>query len=407
MVDYGRSRDNVDAMGYIRLRILIGVSIALAACTTGSEPTTSTNAVPELGGRVVVLDDGGNIAVLDPDGSNRVDMTNDGSEVRYFQPVWSPVGATIAFGRSTSRGASIGFVNDDGSGFRQVELPQFPFYFYWSPDGRRLGILHNGTTSGIDFEIVDVEEQTSAILDSGAPYYFSWSPDGDAVVVHADGNRLEIFDESANPTEVAAPSPDFLSPRWTSAGIFYLADSGVTLRRPGGDLTGLGSASGFVNINPNRDGSLVAINTLSDPVGVTVGLSAQEDLPAGAVVIVDTATGGTEVVSEVFALASFWSPDGEKLLILSLASSDGDTDLTIWEDGEISSVGTIRVSPTLVAEALQYSDQYAQSWQVWNPGSTAFVLPGEIQGDSGVWVIPTAGDPMRISDGTWAAWSNV
>lgn len=388
------------------IRLVALLALVPAGCTATSGPTTTTVAAAVVGtGRLVVLDDGGDIVTMNPDGSGRVEITDDGSEVRYFQPIWSPAGATVAFGRSAGPGASIGFAGNDAGGAWEVELTQFPFYFYWSPDGKRLGLLHNGTTSGIDFEIVDVEGQFSSVVDSGSPYYFSWAPDGAAVVVHTDGNRLAIFDESANPTDIGTPSANFLSPRWTPAGIFYLGDGEVLLRTPDGEERAIAAAAGFANINPNREGSLVAIHTLGSG-GITVGLTAQQELPTDSVIIVNTVTGDSTMAADVFALASFWSPDGEKLLMLTLDSLAGSVGLTVWEDGESSALGSILISPQLAGEALQYSDQYAQSWQVWSPGSDSFVLPGAIGDEAGIWVIPVVGEPSLISDGVWAAWSH-
>ncbi|MDH3189454.1 MAG: hypothetical protein OEM39_02265, partial [Acidimicrobiia bacterium] len=63
-------------------------------------------------------------------------------------------------------------------------------------------------------------------------------------------------------------------------------------------------------------------------------------------------------------------------------------------------------SVALVREALQYSDQYAQSWQIWSPGSDGFVVPATVNGQAGVWVFHLGSDPVNIGNGTWAAWSH-
>jgi TolB protein len=388
---------------------LLILSLLGAACVADQSGASTTTAVSEdrVSGRVVVLDDGGNIVTMNPDGSERVSITDDGASVRYFQPVWSPADSTIAWGQLESSGASVGLARDDGTEVRKVALAQFPFYFNWSPDGERIGLLHNGAEQGIDFEIVDVDGLLTSVVDSGSPYYFSWSPDGDAVVVHADGDRLAIFDESANPTDVGTPLPEFLSPRWTEAGIFFLGPRGVVLRAPDGENRLLGETTGFININPSPDGSKVAIHTLGGSPGITVGLTTQEIIAPNAVTIVDTATGVSVVASEEFSLGSFWSPDGEKLMMLVPGSSEEEVDIVIWNGGEVTDVGAIGVSGSLVREALQYFDQYAQSWQIWSPSSDAIVFPGTVAGEAGIWVIGIdGGQPTRIGDGDWAAWSH-
>lgn len=395
----------------IRLFLALTTLLVAGACTGGgSDPVTSTtsNSGGALSGRIAIVDEQGDIITVDPDGSNVAAITNDGSSVRYFQPVWSPTGMTLAWGQDDpADGSSLGLSEGDGVSRRKVDMDQFPFYFYWSPDGERLGVLHNGTSGGVDFEIVDVGALATSVVDSGSSYYFSWSPDGDAVVVHVDGDRLDIFDESANPTEVGTPSPDFLSPRWTEAGIFFRGERGVVLRRPDGQNVLLGKPAGFATINPSPDGSRVAIHTLGGPPGVTVGLMSQEDpLPPNSVIIVEPTSGASEIAVDRYALVSFWSPDGNRLLMLVPTTSEGDFELVMWEDGESTTLATVRLSAALVREALQYSDQYAQSWQIWSPGSDGFVVPATFEDQAGVWVFPLGSDPVNIGGGTWAAWSH-
>lgn len=386
---------------------LLAMSLVAVSCTSDSAAESTTTSGVGSHSRLVVLDDTGNIVTLKADGTDRVDITDDGDSVRYFQPVWSPADSTIAWGEAGPNGPALGLAAGDGTNVRKVELPEFPFYFNWSPDGKRIGLLHNGEVEAIDFEIVDVTNLLTSVIDSGSPYYFSWSPEGDAVVVHADGDRLAIFDESANPTDVGTPLREFLSPGWTKAGIFFLGPRGVVLRPDRGDNQLLAEVSGFVNINPNQDGSLVAIHTVGGSRGLTVGLTTQEILPADSVTIVDTETGESFLASEEFSLGSFWSPDGEKLVMLLIGSGEGEVDIVLYQDGLTQPIGTFVIPGSLVTEALQYFDQYAQSWQVWSPGSDAFVFPGTIGDDSGIWVYGLSDEPpARVGDGEWAAWSH-
>lgn len=333
-------------MTRISLVLVLACAIIVAACTSSdvgsSGPATRGDGGPTALGRIAILGDDGNIVTMSPDGSDTVEVTTDGPSVRYFQPVWSPVAPTIAFGQFEGTESSLGFADADGTDRRNVVMSQFPFYFYWSPDGERLGVLHYGAENTIEFEIVDAAGLTTSVVDTGSPYYFSWSPDGEAVVVHADGDRLAIFDESADPTDLGTPSPDFLSPRWTTSGIFFVGARGVVLRTHDGDNRLLGNPAGFANVNPNPDGSKVAIHTVGEGQGLTVGLTSQEDLPPDSVIIVDIATEEVEVVVDSFSLGSFWSPDGEKVLILVPGSSDGDFDMVLWESGETSTFGRNR-----------------------------------------------------------------
>jgi hypothetical protein len=381
--------------------------MAITACTSGDVEDTSPSPDAPSPGRIVVLDSKGNIVTLDPDGGNRVEITDDGESTRYFQPIWSPDSLTLAWGVAGSEGFAVGIADDDGSDRRLVATSGFPFYLNWSPDGKQIGILHGGSGRTFDFEVVDPAAESSATLDSGSPYYFSWSPGSDAVVVHVGGDRLEIFDESANPTDIGPASPRFFAPRWTPTGIFYLGPDGVTRRTDDGERDLLSDASGFISINPNPQGSLVAIHNLSGQGGVTVGFEAQEEGGPNSVSILDVESGEIAIVATGLSVGSFWSPTGNRLLILAVNAEVRAIDLVVWEAGETRTLSTIEVPDSLITEALAFFDQYAQSWQMWSPDSNAIVLPGTIGDAAGIWVVAVDGaDPLNISDGEWAAWSH-
>jgi hypothetical protein len=384
------------------------IAVTIAACTGATvEDTSPSSPVVRSSGRIVVLDSGGNIVTLDPDGGNRVEITDDGESTRYFQPIWSPDTLTLAWGVADSSGFAVGIADDDGSDRRRVEMAGFPFYLNWSPDGKQIGILHGGSGGTFDFEVVDPVAEGSTTVDTGSPYYFSWSPGSDALVVHVGGERLEIFDESANPMDIGPTSPRFSAPRWTPTGIFYLGPDGVTLRADDGELNVLLDASGFVGINPNPQGSLVAIHSLSGQSGISVGLETQEEGNQNAVSIVDVESGEIDTLATGLSVGSFWSPAGTRLLILEVNAEARAVDLVVWEAGETRTLTTIELPGSLITEALAFFDQYAQSWQMWSPDSNAIVLPGTIGDAAGIWVVGLdGGDPLNISDGEWAAWSH-
>ena len=392
-------------MRSVRAPVVLVISMALAACIVGTVEETSPSPVTESSGRIVVLDSQGDIVTLDPDGGNRVQITDDGESTRYFQPIWSPDSLTLAWGVADSSGFAVGISEDDGSDRRRVETSGFPFYLNWSPDGEQIGILHGGSEGTFDFEVVDPIAESSATIDSGSPYYFSWSPGSDAVVVHVGGDRLEIFDESADPMDIGPASPRFFSPRWTPAGIFYVGPEGVTRRADDGQSEVLLDTSGFISINPNPQGSLVAIHSLSGQDGITVGLDSQED--PNSVSILDVESGEVTAVATGLSVGSFWSPAGNSLLVLELNADARAIDLVLWEAKETRTLTTIGVPGSLISEALAFFDQYAQSWQMWSPDSAAVVFPGTIGDAAGIWVIGLDGaDPLNISDGEWAAWSH-
>lgn len=387
---------------------VVCVGLALAACTTAEVggPTTAPSEDTSPG-RIVVLDSGGDIVTMDPDGTDRVAITDDGEAVTYFQPVWSPGSPILAWSVADEDGFAVMTASDDGSDRRRVDVSGFPFYINWSSDGERIGILYAGTGGRFDFELVDPQVSTTTQLDSGSPYYFSWSPDSDALVVHVGGDRLEIFDESATPTDIGPTSPRFFAPRWVPSGIFFLGPEGVTLRsNDGTSMVFPAPPSGQVSINPNSQGSLVAVHSLGGSGGMTVGLGSLAVDEPNTVSIIDIESETSEVASTTPSVGSFWSPDGARLLILEVNADERAVDVVVWEAGDTRLITTIEIPGSLITEALAFFDQYAQSWRMWSPGSDAIVLPGTIEDDEGIWVIPADGsDPVNIYDGDWAAWS--
>ncbi len=379
------------------------------SCTGSPNTQSSTSSVPtEPVGRIAIIEDSGNIVVLDPDGSNRVDITGDGESVRYFQPIFSPASATIAWSEGGPDGFGVGIAKADGTDRFTVTVRDFPFYLNWAPDGQRIGLLHNGSAGGVDMEILDVAEREASPFDNGAPYYFSWSPDGDALVVHSDGTRLQIFDESADPMNIGPTRSDYLAPHWTAGGIVYVAPEGLAIRRTvDAQRKILADIAGFVNVYPNHQGTLVAVHVIADVTPeIEVSLTAQETLEPNRVSIVDSATGEVVAASDMPSIGSFWSPDGSKLVMLLLTPAIGEFDVVVWEDGEATTLARVELPMSLVREALQFSDQYAESWQMWSPGSDAVVLPGTVDQERGIWVMPLEGSPQRVGDGEWAAWSH-
>jgi TolB protein len=387
-------------------------ALLLAACT-GSEPGTTTIATssnsPPGGGRLVTLDGGGNIVALNPDGSDRIRITDDaGPTVRYFQPVWSPDSSSIAWGQARLSGFAVGIADGDGDNRREIAVPAFPFYLYWAPGGDRIGVLHNGAAGALDFEVVDVGDLSAEVVDTGAPFYFSWSPGGNQVVVHADGDRLSTIDDSGSISRVAATRPGYLAPWWSPGGILHLGPDGLTVEMPDGEPRVLVAADGFVSFVADPTGSRVALQVLArEPSGLTVGLQALAEARQNVVSVLSLESGELEVVSDGASLGTFWSPDGAKLLMLLPSGNEGDVSVAVWEHGETRVLGAVKLPASLILEVLQFNDQYAQSWRIWAPDSEAFALPGIIEGQSGVRVFSLdSTEPALVTDGEWVAWSH-
>lgn len=402
-------------------RGILAVTLALlavacsddAARTTTSSPTTSTTPVastsPEVTdpGRLAILDDTGSIVVMSPDGTDRqlvVEATSQNPAI-YTQPVWSPDGSTLAWGQQTGTGFGVG-ISEPGSGsVVTLTTPSMPFYTYWSPDNRHLGVLQNGT-SGVQFQIADLEAETASVLDEDAPLYFTWGPDGSAVVTHAGAERVESIGVNGDRATLEPTSPAYLSPHWTDLGVFHVIDDRLVVEDVEGDREVVADVGGFTLFVANPQGTRVALQTKTDGPGPVT--ASNEEVPAppnDVVVVVDTSTGAMEVVSEAPALGFFWSRNGDRLLVLAVENRRVTP--TVWAPDGVRTFPAYSPHPLLLETTFPFFPQYAQSVSFWSPGSSAFAFAGVVGEEAGIWVQNLGlEEPTRVSDGSWVAWSS-
>jgi len=380
---------------------------------TESTVTTATAPPPDLSdlpGRLVVIDPGGDIVTIDPDGSDATPMTDDAGEAAlYRQPTFSPAADRLAWAELTSDGAGLGSSDAAGEDRISVAMSSLPFFTYWSPDGSRIGVLHNGTQGSIEFEIVDVEAATAEVLATGTPFYFSWSPESSQVAVHVELDSFATLDLEGNVTDLGATAIGYQAPHWTPAGIIHLGADEIELRQVDGSARALATTPGPVAFVANRQGTRLAVQffVAGATPGIEAALGETPELPPNRVMVIDVETGELSDVVDSPSIGLFWSPDGESLLVLRPSSNrPGELATIVWRDGESTELSTIAPHPAFVEEVLQFFDQYGQSLQLWSPDSSAFALVGAVEGDSGVWVHPVeGGDPVDVYEGSWVSWS--
>ena len=186
-------------------------------------------AFPGGNGKIAYEDDG-QITVIEPDGSGKVQLTS-GS-----YPAWSADGTKIAY----VLGASLFIMNADGSGQTLVQGPISDRIFEyrhpaWSPDGTQIVFavgFHDGRDRSelyvVDVDGPDLTEITPGRLQGWWP---SWSPDGTLIAFRTgwrrglatmspDGSNLTLFPGLA---DYADWSPD-------SSQIIFMGGRGDVFR---------------------------------------------------------------------------------------------------------------------------------------------------------------------------------
>ena len=154
--------------------ILLALATLFGACSSGADEAPGD-------GRLVIIDDTGNVVTAAPDGTDAVSVADDGGgRVTYFQPIWSPDGSSISVTRSDEGGFSIEVIDAGTGGRTSIPTVSNSFYQYWSPDGSRLASLSTAVPGELALDVFSIGEAGGPVrLAGGQPLYFSWSPDGD------------------------------------------------------------------------------------------------------------------------------------------------------------------------------------------------------------------------------------
>ena len=377
--------------------LLISIALLLTACSPSAEPPSD---------RLVILTNG-DVVTIDPDGSNPTTIASD-AEAGFFQPVWSPDRSLLAFASTRSQAAVAVARLSDGETFT-TNTDSFPFYFSWS-ERNELGILRNGD-QGLNLETVTLSESGLSepqIVAQGQPLYYSWNQDGSELVAHVGLDQLSISDGATEDLLAIAPGR-FAAPAWTERGIFAVTEAGdlqslVVLDRDGTTRT-LASLAQSTNLIPNRDGSLVAIQTLGPQQQFeSASFQTTPRVAANRLVVLDTTTGETAAVTTAPVLAFFWSPADDSLLVLDVV--DGPlARWSIWNDGAFTEQVRFEPDQAFFTQFVPFFDQYAQSVSLWSPAGDAIAFPGTIDGRTGIWVQEIGSDPTWISEGTWVSWA--
>lgn len=163
------------------------------------------------------------IWVMNADGTGRRALITSGGTLVYMHPEWSPDGTRIAYSHPNGVGvpSSIAIVAADGSGSpTELTHPSCDAWDMpsWSPDGTRIAAVQF-SCSGVPpahITVMNVDGTNLVPLTGGYDTDPAWSPDGGRIAYQHSGN-FEIFVVNADGTGQTALGPG-LYPTWSPSG---------------------------------------------------------------------------------------------------------------------------------------------------------------------------------------------
>ncbi len=391
-------------------------------------------ALAELGGQLAITDQA-DVVVARPNGTER--RIVDGSSLREViasQPVWSTGGAFLAWSAFGPDEQTVVVLEATEAEPMVSEATGSPvYYLQWRPDDLGLVFLRNGSTGGVEAGTLSPGEPVVP-FSGGQPFFVSWGPTSERLAAHV-GSRvmpstLSLFEpEFGGASTVLSETVQFSAPDWLDdTTLIGATDDGLvsidTETLESTVLVSLGAPIQFV-VSP--DGTQVAYR------GFDAAAAIGEEPP---LLVLDIASGETSVVLESDAVAWEWSPDSQRLAVLTTAASlagggiseigivpaQTEEDVTGFQwafwTAEGQAPGFYGATPAHepssleVTSYLPFFEQYAQSHNRWSPDSSAFAFAGTLTSPdgemfSGIYV-QIADDPSTfslVSEGQHVTWS--
>lgn len=385
--------------------------------------------------RIVFVDNAGRVGTVAPDGSASRLLTEAGATYQF--PAWSPDSRQIAaVGSDGSQGGV--YVWADEANATRGELYSSsrrpPIYLYWSPDGRQVSFLANDR-AGLGLWLAGAGGSAPARqIASGQPFYWQWSQGGDQLFVHSGGlgpdAQLAWLEPGTKQASDNLASPGLFQAPGISADGRYLAFGQRIGQR---FLVTVEELAGGKRSTAQHSGVAALSWSPTAPYLAWTSPRADQFSSAGPLRLLDADNGDIFVLVRDTVLAFFWSPDGQSIAYLTLASGGNDAgagrpaglaarasaaarqhnalSLRLWvvdvTSGQQRQLYTFRPSDVFLTQFLPFFDQYALSHRLWSPASDALVLPMlDSTGEAGIYAVPVdGGEAVRVADGAMAFWS--
>ena len=351
--------------------------------------------------RIAVVGTDAQIRSYLPDGTG--EMAISAGEGLFTWPTWSPDGKTVAFSGIVRNSDAepvvtlFGYNWEEGEvhplhegepGYAGLLADGVVHYPLWSPDSSKLAFVAVTELHGLSL-FVDQVGATSGptyVLDRG-PLWMSWSTDSSSLAIHRSLDHFLVsFEDNLIMQRIRLESDAYRVPAWrpnmrelalsSSAGRegfgLYSApitDAGLVLTSP---ISEVGPASAFLW---SPDGRHLAVADDVRPVryGNTPILVYRRFR------MLDSATFSEKALVHDNVLSYFWSPDGTKIAIVTIADAGGDLRWTLLDVATGSSIKLVDFTPSRDQLTMfQFFDQYAYSHLLWSPDSRFLVFSGRL-----------------------------
>lgn len=368
---------------------------------------------------LVIRGKDGNLSILNPESSERLELTDDASaNVAHSQPVWSPTSAELAWVRTelqvTGILGEVLVADTEGNVKRLVETTYPPFYMYWNPQGTSLSLLGNWISDGAATIALNVVNANTTDLgellpvDFGTPFYYAWAPDGERLVVHKNAHTVWVGPPQ-EPRLLTTKSAPFGAPVWLNESedvVFAELRDGIStlvLRNLTTDAEEILTwyQNSHLALYADSSGKRLAVIETSRQIGINA---------FGTLFVYSIDKGTVEQITSIPVIAVFWSPDGQNLLYWegNLQGGVGSFNLRYWDGKDVMKLALVGSPPEFLHRYLLFSDQYARSHTPWSADSRhiAFATVGA-EGESEIFVQDvTAGTPPQwVAQGDLVFWS--